>query len=244
VSRMLERADEKRVKPIDIAKSSGSRPKRAADKGYQRRLAKVAAVSFDNQLFAHDLHRLLSELPAQSENFGDNIDDYLVDLLNETSLLNALSTIVDGNAAQTLIRVASLDATGRTACLHLRDVYRTLFEKEFNCKVIKSETDGGTHAHMHVATLLLEGPPAALLAPLEVGTHLFVSNSQTYQPVVVTVGSARREQFERLPPVLRIYAEPEVTLDLRTQLLSIGKLGSAELRAFILAALPTPHEFN
>ena len=208
------------------------------------------------QLFAHDLHELLTELPARSENFGDKIDDYLVDLLNETSLLNALSKIVDGdksNAAQTLIRVASLDATGRAACLQLRDLYRTLFEKEFNCKVIKTDntadaTDPKTHAHMHVASLLLEGPLAALLAPLEAGTHLFVSNSQTYQPVVVTVGSAEqvshREQFESLPPVLRIYAEPEATLDLRTQLLSIGKMGSAELRAFVLAALPAPHEFD
>jgi ATP-dependent Clp protease ATP-binding subunit ClpA len=237
VSRMLDRADERRARPIDTSKPA--RPRRTTDKGYQRRLAKVASMSFDNQLFAHDLHRLLSELPAQSESFGDNIDDYLVDLLNETSLMNALSTIVDGNAAQTLIRVASLDATGRTACLHLRDLYRTLFEKEFNCKVIKSETDTGTHAHMHVATLLLEGPLAGLLAPLEAGTHLFVSGSETYQPVVVTVGSGQ-EQFESLPPVLRLYAEPEVTLDLRTQLLSIGKMGNAELRAFILAALPTP----
>jgi ATP-dependent Clp protease ATP-binding subunit ClpC len=244
VSRMLDRADERRAKPSDPSKPTGSRPRRTGDKGYQRRLAKVASMGFDNRVFAHDLHRLLSELPAQSETFGDNIEDYLVDLLNETSLMNALSTIVDGNAAQTLMRVASLDATGRTACLHLRDLYRTLFEKEFNCKVIKSEIDAGTHAHMHVATLLLEGPLAALLAPLETGTHLFVSGSQTYQPVVVTVGSARREQFESLPPVLRIYAEPDVTLDLRTQLLSIGKIGSAELRAFVLAALPTPSEFR
>lgn len=243
VSRMLDRADERSAK-ADASKSTGSRPRRTADKRYQRRLAKVASMTFDKQLFAHDLHRLLTELPTQSENFGDNIDDYLIDLLNETSLLNALSTIVDDNAGQTLIQVTSLDATGRTACLQLRDLYRTLFEKEFNCKVVKSETDAGTHAHMHVATLLLEGPLAALLAPLEAGTHLFVSGNQTYQPVVVTIGSARREQFERLPPVLRIYAEPEVTLDLRTQLLSIGKMGSAELRAFILAALPTPSEFR
>jgi len=119
-----------------------------------------------------------------------------------------------------------------------------LFEKEFNCKVTKTETDPKIHAHIHVASLLLEGPLAALLAPLEAGTHLFVSQNQRYQPVVVTVGSADQKQFETLPPVLRIYAEPEATLDLRTQLLSVGKIGSAELRAFILAALPTPHEFN
>jgi hypothetical protein len=137
--------------------------------------------------------------------------------------------------------------------LQLRDLYRTLFEREFNCKVIKSanisnETDVRTGAHTHVAVLLLEGPLAALIAPLEAGTHLFVSKSQTYQPVMVTVGSAGEfshpEDSGSLPPVLRIYAEPAATLDLRTQLLSIGKLGSAELRAFVLAALPLPHEFN
>jgi hypothetical protein len=123
-----------------------------------------------------------------------------------------------------------------------------LFEREFNCKVIKSDnhSDLKTGAHMHVAALSLEGPVAALLAPLEAGTHLFVSNSQTYQPVVVTVGPEGHspKQVESLPAVVRIYAEPEATLDLRTQLLSIGKIGSAELRAFVLAALSLPHEFN
>ncbi|HEU4836854.1 MAG TPA: AAA family ATPase, partial [Pyrinomonadaceae bacterium] len=261
VSRMLDRADEKREKQDDSGRARNQRiavPRRTVEKGHKRQLAKVVgesvteniSLTFDNQIFAHDLHKLLAELPAQSESFGENIDDYLLDLLNETSLLNALSTIVDGSdAPQTVIRVVSLDASGRAACLQLRDLYRTLFEKEFNCKVLKSEnsskeTDSGTHAHMHVASLQLEGPLAALLAPLEAGTHLFVSRSQTYQPVVVDVCAANREQFESLPPVLRIYSEPEATLDLRTQLLSVGKIGSAELRAFVLAALPRPGEFR
>jgi ATP-dependent Clp protease ATP-binding subunit ClpA len=260
VSRMLDRADEKRAKQdsgsVRTQRNTGGRSRRAPDKGYKRQLARIVgpetvSLTFDNQLFAHDLHRLLTELPACSETFGDHIDDYLVDLLNETSLLHVLSTIVNGAvsaAAQTVIRVASLDATGRTACVQLRDLYHTLFEKEFNCRVVKSEdssneTDARTHAHMHVASLQLEGPLAVLLAPLEAGTHLFVS-SKTYQPVVVTVGSSLREQFESLPPVLRIYAEPEATLDLRTQLISIGKIGSAELRAFVLAALARPHELG
>ena len=245
VSRMLDRADERRAKQTTgVSKSTGSRSGRTTGKGYKRQLAKVDSLSFDDQLFAHDLHQLLSDLPARSETFGEKIDDYLVDLFNETSLLHALSTIDGSKPVQTLIQVASLDATGRTACLQLRDLYRTLFEKEFNCKVTKTETDRKTHAHMHVASLLLEGPLAALLAPLEAGTHLFVSEEQTYHPVVVAVGSADQKQFETLPPVLRIYAEPEATLDLRTQLLSVGKMGSAELRAFVLAALPTPHEFD
>jgi len=254
VSRMIERADERRAKQ-DSDRVRTQRFKRNADKGYKRQLAKIVgaenlSLTFDNKLFDHDLHRLLTELPDRSEAFGDHIDDYLVDLLNETSLLHALSTIVDGTAsAHTLIRVASLDATGRMACVQLRDLYRTLFEKEFNCKVVKSEdgskeTDARTRAHMHVASLQLEGSLAVLLAPLEAGTHLFVSNSKSFQPVVVTVGPALREQFESLPPVLRIYAEPDATLDLRTQLLSIGKITSAELRAFVLAALARPHEFH
>jgi ATP-dependent Clp protease ATP-binding subunit ClpA len=261
VSRMLDRADEKRAKQdsgsVRTQRNTGGRSRRAPDKGYKRQLARIVgpenvSLTFDNQLFAHDLHRLLTELPACSETFGDHIDDYLVDLLNEASLLHVLSTIVNGAvsaAAQTVIRVASLDATGRTACVQLRDLYHTLVEKEFNCRVVQSEdssneTDARTHAHMHVASLQLEGPLAVLLAPLEAGTHLFVSNSKTYQPVVVTVGSSLREQFESLPPVLRIYAEPEATLDLRTQLISIGKIGSAELRAFVLAALARPHELG
>lgn len=253
VSRMLDRADERsnRTQSVRVSRSTG---RRTTDKGHKRQLARIAAgegngaLTFDNNLFAHNLHQLLTELSARSEAFGEKLDDYLLDLLNETSLLNALSTIAGVGVSQTVIRVTSLDASGRSACLHLRDLYRTLFEREFNCNVVKSEsiskeTDLRTGAHTHVGVLVLEGPLAALLAPLEAGTHLFVSNSQTYQPVVVTVDSADRD-VETLPPVLRIYAEPEATLDLRTKLLSIGKIGSAELRAFVLAALPLPHEFN
>lgn len=280
VSRMLDRADERLDKQdraiisgrprnkrqvSEASRSTGSRSRRTTDKGYKRQLARVIAgavnenisLTFDDTLFAQNLHQFLTEVTARSETFGDKIDDYFHDLLNETSLLNALSTIVEESepdarslgTSETLIRVASFDESGRTACLYLRDLYRTLFEREFSCKVVRAENisdekDLRTSAHKFVAALSLEGPLAALIAPLEVGTHLFVSDSQTQQPVVVTVDSAPTEHVENLPPVLRIYAEPEATLDLRTQLLSIGKMGSAELRAFVLAVLPVPHEFN
>ena len=275
VSRMLDRADERLGKPDRggkrtprraASRSTGGRSSRTTEKPYKRELAKVKATAddesislcFDNNLFAHNLHQLLNDLSATSQIFGENLDDYLLDLLNETSLLDALSYVVDGSepdaprTSQTLIRVTSLDASGRTACLQLHDLYRTLFEKEFNCQVIKSDSisndaQAKTGAHMHVATLLIEGPLAAVLAPLEVGTHLFVSKGQTYQPVMVTVGSVdnpHSEHVESLPPVVRIYAEPDASLDLRTQLLSIGKLSSAELRAFVTAALTLPPEFN
>ena len=274
VSRMLDRADERLGKQDhrgtrnqrEVSRSTGSRSSRTTDKPYKRQLTKVKSAAddesislcFDNNLFAHNLYQLLNDLSARSQVFGETLEDYLLDLINETSLLNALSSVVAATepdatrTPQTLIRVTSLDASGRTACVQLRDLYRTVFEKEFNCQVIKAdsianETQAKTGAHTHVATLLLEGPLAALLAPLEVGTHLFVSGNQTYQPVMVTVGSADKpdqEHVESLPPVLRIYAEPDATLDLRTQLLSIGRMSSAELRAFVTAALTLPPEFN
>jgi ATP-dependent Clp protease ATP-binding subunit ClpC len=266
VARMLDRADERRTRPKEVtdarkARSSGA--KTATFKGHKRQLAKVIAgpanedvsLAFDNDLFAHDLRQLITELSARSETFGDEFDDYLLDLLNETSFLNAMSNIVEGSTPdvpQTLIRITSLDATGRTACLQLRDLYRALFDWEFNVKVIRyhdssDEKDVKTGAHMHVTGLVVEGPVAALLAGMEAGTHLFVSNGQSYQPVVVSVGPAGEysiPQLESLPPVIRVYAEPEAVLDLRTQLLSVGRLGSAELRAFVLAALPLPAEFD
>jgi hypothetical protein len=135
VSRMLDRADERRnrTEAVRVSRSTGSR--RTTDKGHKRQLARIVAgegtggLVFDNNLFAQNLHQLLTELSTRSETFGEKFDDYLLDLLNETSLLNALSTIVDGGVSQTLIRVTSLDASGRSACLHLRDLYRTLFER-------------------------------------------------------------------------------------------------------------------
>src|SRR5262249_41615361 len=149
-------------------KSSAVRPRAATVKKYKRQLAKVIAetgaepVSFANDLFTHNLHQLLTELSAHSTAFGDDLDDYLLDLLNETSFLNALSTIAAGEpgASQTLIKVAALDASGLAACLQLRDLYRHLFEKEFNCKVIKSENHSGdselrTGTHEHAASLVL-----------------------------------------------------------------------------------------
>jgi hypothetical protein len=111
VSRMLERAEDRRAK--QTTKSSGARVRAATVKKYKRQLAKVINeagaenVSFGNELFAHNLHHLLSELSARSNAFGDDLDDYLLDLLNETSLLNALSSVVDSEprASQTLGKV-------------------------------------------------------------------------------------------------------------------------------------------
>ena len=85
-----------------------------------------------------------------------------------------------------------------------------------------------------------------MLAPLEAGSHLFVSPDEGYAPLVVGsrtgIDAGRDFEQDGLPPVLRIYSDPGATLDIRSRLLARGPLGRAELRAFILSALPPPRE--
>lgn len=163
-----------------------------------------------------------------------------------------------GLPAHTLLTIASLDEQGRAGCVRLRDLYRALFEREFGCHIalpdnsVSARLRAGVNSHQHVEALILEGSLAGLLAPLEAGTHLFVSASESYTPIIVSSrafdSSITRapigEETIGLPPVLRIYSEPGPTLDLRSHLLATAKLSQAELRAFILTALPPPREFD
>ena len=75
--------------------------------------------------------------------------------------------------------IASLDEQGRAARIRLRDLYRSLFEREFGCTTSVKEEG-------HVEILSIDGPLASVLAPLEAGTHLFVSANEAYVPVVVS----------------------------------------------------------
>jgi hypothetical protein len=131
-----------------------------------------------------------------------------------------------------MMTIASLDEQGRAARIRLRDLYRSLFEREFGCTTSLKEEG-------HVEFLTIDGPLASVLAPLEAGTHLFVSANEAYVPVIV---SSPANSTGGLPSVLRIYSDPGATLDVRSRLLARAKLGNAELRAFILSALPPPRE--
>ena len=227
VARMLDRADAR------VAQQRPSRAVSTVSKG-KRQLAKLGLANLDNDLFHQNLYRFLQDHALQCVPYGDQIGDYLQDIVREAALLDAVwATLRDGASTKTVMTIASLDEHGRAARVRLRDLYRTLFEREFGCTTALKE--GGDHVEL----LSIEGPLASMLAPLEAGTHLFVSANEAYVPVIVGSPTSRTMG---LPSVLRIYSDPGVTLDIRSRLLARAKLGNAELRAFILSALPPPRE--
>ena len=274
VVRMLSRADERLARVDQSGKRSqrlSSGPRRtgaSSSTAPKRQLAKLGVTAteteveppqtFDDKMLGQDLSSLLLDLKAGSGPFGVDLQDYLQDLLRETSLLELMASNLRSEVSadqqekdvRLLLTISCFDDQGREACKRLRDLYRALFEREFGCQTITSERHGLASGPYHtVETLLFEGPLAADLASLENGTHLFVSLSDGNIPIVVRsyrvngpdYSAPKLERIELLP-VIRIYSETESTLDLRSRLLATGKLGSAELRAFVLSTLPLPRE--
>ena len=249
VARMLDRADER----IEWEKTSSKRRSGPAGGKSKRQLAKLDTLTaVDDRLFGQNLYRLLQDCAAESVAYGDHIDDYLQDLIREAALLNALSATVPSDE-KTWLTIASLDEHGRAACVRLRDLYRSLFEREFGCTTALPDSSMSARLrevvgpHGHFESLSLDGPLASVLAAIEDGTHLFVSPDEGYMPLVVSSHTGIHlvnKTPDGLPPVLRIYSEPGATLDIRSRLLARGPLGRAELRAFILSALPVPRELE
>ena len=207
----------------------------------------------DDTILGQNLYRLLQDFAAQSIPYGDHIGDYLQDLMREAALLDALALRADGPPEKTWLMIASLDERGRTACVRLRDLYRSLFEREFGCTTALADSAMTARLreevkpHGHFESLSIDGPLASVLAPLEAGTHLFVAPDEGYTTLVVssrTGISTATTEHDGMPPVLRIYSDHGATLDIRSRLLARGPVGKGELRAFILSALPPPRELE
>jgi ATP-dependent Clp protease ATP-binding subunit ClpA len=233
VSRMLDRADERVARQRSVRTAVSNKSK--------RQLGKLDLVDLNENLFRQNLYRFLQECASQCVPYGDLIEDYLQDIIREAALLDAVWTGLEAGApTKTVMTIAALDEQGRTACIWLRNLYRTLFEREFGCttSVPVSSTDARLKEGGHIEHLSIDGPLANVLAPLECGTHLFIS-PDAYVPLVV---STKAEAPAGLPSVLRLYSDLGATLDIRSRLLARSKLGNAELRAFILSALPPPRE--
>jgi hypothetical protein len=241
VRRMLDRADQRRERQSSGARRMGVSSSTAS----KRQLAKTQFAAFDDKILGQDLQGLLLELKVSSTPFGDDFEDYLQDLIRETSLLELMAASLRSEEnTQTLLIIACFDERGRQASKRLRELYHTLFEREFGCQPIKCKQPAKAE------TLLFEGPLAAQVGLVEAGTHLFVSSSEGNIPIVVSAcqvsGPDQFPEIDRLElqPIIRIYSDLDTALDLRSRLLARGKLGSAELRAFVLSALALPSEFD
>ena len=246
VVRMVNGADKRLAAPRRAGASSL--------KPSKRQLAKLHnAPTFDDTMLGQDLQTLLLELKQSSTGFGDDLDDYLQSLVRETSLLSLMASTLasDSDNTKTLLTISCFDDQGRQTCKRLRELYHLLFEREFGCQPIKHQRSAPeVGPFRNTETLLLEGALAARLALLDAGTHLFVSSSEGNIPIIVSARQVSAhdyapdfDQLEPLP-VIRIYSEFESALDLRSRLLANGRVSSAELRAFVLSALPLPSEFD
>ena len=234
-------ADQRRERQSSGARRTAASPSTAA----KRQLAKIQFATFDDKMLGQDLQTLLLELKVSSTPFGDDFEDYLQDLIRETSLLELMAaSLRSEESTQTLLTIACFDERGRQASKRLRELYHSLFEREFGCQPIKCKQP------VKAETLLFDGPLAAQVGLVEAGTHLFVSSSEGNIPIVVSAcqisGPDQLPEVDRLElqPIIRIYSELDSALDLRSRLLAKGKLGSAELRAFVLSAMPLPPEFE
>lgn len=244
VARMLDRADAR------VAQRRPGRTVSTVSSRNKRQLAKLDLANLDNSLLRQNVYRFLQDCALQCVPYGEHIGDYLQDIIREAALLDALWTMLrdtqdDRPATKTLMTIASMDEQGRTACVWLRNLYRTLFEREFGCttSLSGSSMSASLKEGGHVEFLSIDGPPASVLAPLEAGMHLFVSANEAYVPLIVSSRALDDSDGpDSLPSVLRIYSDQGATLDIRSRLLARTKLGNAELRAFILSALPPPHE--
>jgi ATP-dependent Clp protease ATP-binding subunit ClpC len=286
VLRMLDRADERRARQYQTGTRSQRLSSRARRTGAsaktvgRRQLAKLGGPqiptdiespdfpTFDDRMLGQDLHTLLQEMKVGCVPYGDDFEDYLQDLIRETSLLELMASTLTSEVSidqaegdvqgdsrdgvwttRTLLTISCFDDQGGQACKRLRDLYHALFEREFGSQPLKYKPPVlETGPYRNAETLLLEGPLPARIALLEAGTHLFVSGSVGNIPVVVSVcqigGPDRLPVLHKLEilPIIRIYSELGSALDLRSRLLAKGKLGSAELRAFVLSAMPLPRE--
>ena len=68
-------------------------------------------------MLGQDLHALLLELKVSSAPFGDDFEDYLQDLIRETSLLELMASSLRSAASttQTLLTISCFDDRGRQA---------------------------------------------------------------------------------------------------------------------------------
>lgn len=226
------------------------------------RLALRATADVASQVAAMEL----DPLP-----FGDSLTDQLAHLIAETAMLDIVAGSTDEHA-KCLIWLRSPNADAGTELKSLAEAYGSLFGQSLGFMAGDLTIDANLAASQE-RVMLAEMPGAAKLLAAEQGTHLFTRkgrNMIVVQAVVVAVGDrdpigaleelrcterAWRASLRQgigqsaadpfpILPVVRVYDESGLTIDVRSGLAVRGVPSSAEVRKFVLSQIPLPAEFT
>ncbi|MCI0488659.1 MAG: AAA family ATPase [Blastocatellia bacterium] len=222
---------------------------------------------------AQSVHSYLRDLATASPPYGERVEDYLADALREASLLNAIAQGDQSSASRAIVYISSLEESGREERAMLIRLYTKLFGNQLGLEVALpddcKEALGATDE-----AIVVTGAQAPALAKGEAGTHLFYPAQDSFAPIRVEVLPVADEEDVRSViernsgqwsvvsgrsdssltdvglspsqslPVIRVYDKEGRTLDLRSGLLTLKTPTAPELRAFLLAGLPLPQEFE
>jgi hypothetical protein len=177
---------------------------------------------------AADIHNLLKELATKAQPHGEHPEDYLAELIRETSMLETLAQgNTDEQSNRLLLLIRTLDESRRQERQGLAKAYAELFEHKFAMQVKRLSTDVEL-VSLHAEALVISGVNATTLAQCEAGTHLFYTRQGGLAPIQVNVlplnegdemtaigsyaGAVRwpmlqneRDNALRLLPVIRVY---------------------------------------
>jgi ATP-dependent Clp protease ATP-binding subunit ClpA len=218
-------------------------------------------------LAAEEIRDYLRELAGTAVRTGGRLEDWLAELACEAALVDLLASGCEADDSRALVVIEPLHAARRLWGAELANAYRATFQDRLGLVVDHIE-----YHHAGTWASLVSGHGALALAKLEEGTHLIYPTHENFLPVQVTVleappgadaevllaerAAARRRWREafcagaaaadanpaRLLPVVRVYDEGGMTLDVRTGLLAPTLPPEDALRTFLLAALPPPAE--
>ncbi|MEW6733349.1 MAG: AAA family ATPase, partial [Acidobacteriota bacterium] len=225
-------------------------------------------VLWNEIIAAQDIHAYLTELAADDANYQDEWEAQLSNLMRELTLLQTLAASGKTTTTkQVLIYVHTLNEIRQAEREMLVGRYQQLFGSQLILETTVIN-EGAETLGKSADLLLVKGLHALPLVRIEEGTHLFFIAHDNFVPVQVNVLplddqedpltrlktylEARRhgrqqpaygktvieEQPLRLLPVIRIYDQQGITLDLRSGIITTRLPSVGDMRTFLLAALP------
>jgi hypothetical protein len=203
----------------------------------------------------------MSRPPLESSEAQEQLEE----LRQQAALLEQIAQPGDPGGEQVVLWVRPLHDAGQPWAEKLADLYQQTLGPKLGLEASRDSRE---------TAVLVQGPHARALAELEEGTHLFypqhaavlplqvlllrLTDEQSMQAAVAAARQRRRDWQQRLAagqaavvddpfalqPVVRIYQEGAVTVDLRTGQMVSGPLKAEILEHLLVSALPVPAELQ